>query len=173
MMMDESELAAEVSAVNLGNAYANELYPLLRDFFTPLVGTKIVKADGSLLAKLKLPEFPVNKGRPGQHKDADITTYKYSSDHSLAWVVKVCWPITQYDCTCYDLKVYIGEVRDGVLKEVSARCKSEGRTDYTVEEILGKVKAYEAAKKVADDALRACYPFDARRELDPFDMSVE
>lgn len=157
-----AELTAEVHAVNLANGYANELYPILRDFFAPLVGQKIVKADGSLLEKLgrKLPKFPAKNGRPGQHEHASVMVYRHRSDYSLAWTVQVCWPIPPHTCTYYVITVYIGDMGGDVLKEVPDRYRPDRRTDYTVDEIVGKIEAYEAAKKAVDDAYSACHPFD-------------
>lgn len=156
-----AELTAEVNAVNLANGYANELLPKLVEFFTPLVGQKIVKADGSLLAKLesKLPVFPAEKGRPGQHVHASVMTYRHRSDYSLAWTVKVCWPIPPHTCTYYERTLYVGDMSGDTLKEMTKHLEP-WRTDYTVEAAVAKIEAYEAAKKAADDARSECWPFE-------------
>ncbi len=156
-----AELTAEVNAVNLANGYANELLPLWRDFFVPLVGQKIVKADGSLLAKLesKLPKFPAVKGRAGQHEHASVMTYRHRSDYSLAWTVKTCWPIPPHTCTYYERTLYIGDMGGDTLKAMTNHGEP-WRTDYTVEAAVAAIEAYEAAKKAADEARSACWPFE-------------
>ena len=52
-------LDAKVKAVNKANAYATKLYPMLASVFKPLVGQKVLKADGSILAKYAklMPDF--------------------------------------------------------------------------------------------------------------------
>src|SRR5277367_5628074 len=78
-----NRLECEVSATNEANAYANQLHPKLVEIFRPFVGLPILKADGTLLAKVAklLPEFP---SLPKLHTYKHITTYR------LSWVVKTC-----------------------------------------------------------------------------------
>lgn len=56
----EEKLKARVAAVNRANAYAAVLYAAMIEKFTPLMGQKILKVDGSLLAKHEIvfPPFP-------------------------------------------------------------------------------------------------------------------
>jgi hypothetical protein len=163
MDMHESkkkELEAKIEATNLAHAYGNKLRKLLVEFFTPYVGQKIIKADGSLLAKIaaKLPAFPDEKGNPGQHVHASIMTYRHRSDYSLAWTVKTCQPIPPHTCTYYESTVYIGDMDGDVLKSMTTHME-DWKADYTLADIVAKIEAYEAAQKVADDLKGAVYPF--------------
>lgn len=156
----KKELAAKIEATNLAHAYGNKLRKLLVEFFAPYVGQKIVKADGSLLAKIaaKLPAFPDVKGNPGQHEHASIMTYKHNSAYSLAWTVKVCQPIPPHTCTYYEMTVYIGDMSGDVLKAMTNHT-DDWKADYTLEETLAHIQAYEDAQKVAESLKSAVYPF--------------
>lgn len=155
-----AELTADVAAVNLANAYANKLLAKLQAFFSPLVGQKIIKLNGTLLAKLqdKLPAFPAEKGNPGQHEHATIMTYKHNSPYSLAWAVKVCWPVPPHSCTYYEVMVYVGDMEGDTLKVMTTH-REPWREDFTVAEAVERIDAFEAAKKEADDARGRVYPF--------------
>ena len=143
---------AHVRAVNMANAAAIELYPKLAELFRPLVGTKIEKVDGTLLAKIAmtLPEFPCT---PALH------VYKHTSNYSLAWSVKTCVSIPGY-CVYYEATVYVGNMRNGVLTELSKPFSA--RTDYTADEVIQKRDVYEKAKQAADDARSDLFPFGER-----------
>jgi hypothetical protein len=153
------KLEAEIHAVNLANFYGEKLSKLLVEFFTPLVGQKILKKDGSLLEKLieKLPEFPPIKGNPGQHEHATITTYKDSSKYNLSWYVKVCQPLLPNSCVYRTVCVYVGELDNCVLKSMY---ESTWKYDYKLEEVISKIKAYEEAQSLADNLKIAVHPFD-------------
>lgn len=147
----ESRLAAKVKAVNAANAYAVTLYDALTDIFRPLVGQVILKNGGDLLAKVAklLPEFP--------HGNS-LMVYKLSSAYSLAWVVKTSENVDG-DCTClyHETTVYVGNVSGHTLTEL---CKPLSlRSDYTVDEIRAARQRHNEAKRIADEARSALYPF--------------
>ena len=151
--MDErpARLAARVKAVNAAHACANEFRKILTDIFRPLVGVKLFKVDGSILAKYVplLPEFP------NRH---DLMVYRHRSDYSLAWTVKTCEQVVGAShCLYYETTIYVGEVSGVTLKNVNDPC--DMKTDYTAADIAAKRETYKVAKKVADDALSALYPF--------------
>lgn len=105
-------LAARVKGVNRAHAYAKKLYEQLVPIFKPLVGTKIFKADGTLLQKIKeqLPELSCT---PGLH------VHKNSSDYSLSFSVRTSEDVNGL-AYYHSVSVYIGEVRNGVLDRKSA-----------------------------------------------------
>ena len=142
-------LEAKVKATNNAHRYAMELYDKLAPLFADMVGHKVTKQDGSLMAKFAklLPEFPCT---PQLH------VYKYGSDYSLMWMVKAC-EVVNGQATYYEIGCYVGELRDGVLTKICNR--PELRTDYTVAEVLANRKAYEEAAKVAEEAKGKLYPF--------------
>lgn len=144
-------LTAKVAAVNKANVYAAKLYPELVKIFEPLVGEKILKVDGTLLSKYAalLPEFPCN---PHLH------VYRNSSDYSLAWTVKSCEMMPPHSCMYHEVVVYVGEIRGQHLVKMMDH-PFNGRTDFTVEEILGKREAYISAKKVMEELRSELYPF--------------
>ena len=147
--MRQGELAARVVATNKAHKYAVELQSKLRAAFAPLVGQKILKADGSLLAKYETlaPQCAGN----------DLHVYRHNSNYSLAWCVKACESVPPHGCVYYEVTAYVGDLEGQVLKSLSPAL--ELRSDYTVKEIEGKIAAYEAAKKAADTARSEVYPF--------------
>lgn len=145
------KLTAKVAAVNRANEYAARLYAALADNFAPLVGQKIIKADGTLLAKYE-KLLPVLACSP------DLHVYRHSSDYSLAWTVKTCEFMPPHSCMYHEVTVYVGDLRGATLEKMTVH-PFTGRTDYSVEEITGKRLAAESAKKVADELRSDLYPF--------------
>ncbi len=157
--MSSAKLEARVKAVNKANAYALELYNTLVPIFEPLVGTQILKVDGTLMQKVKnkLPELP---------NTAWLSVHRMSSSYSLTYVVKVTEYVKSEIAHHSDhhisseTYVQIGELKDGTLEKMAAACNSRGRTDYTAEEVEAKRAAYVEAKKALDAAQSALCPFD-------------
>ncbi len=144
-----ARLEAKVKAINDANAYAPELYAKLIPIFAPYVGQKIIKADGSLIAKIEkqIPELAP-------------FTYRSRSNYSLGYVAKTCaMEPGGNGCAYHETYVSIGELRDGMLSSL-APAPTGLRTDYTVEEVETKRKAVEKADKALDDAKGELYPFD-------------
>lgn len=144
-------LTAKVAAVNRANEYATRLYAALVEQFAPLVGQKILKADGTLLAKYAglVPNLPCTP---------DLHVYRHSSDYSLAWTVKTCEFMPPNGCMYHEVTVYVGDLRGQTLEKMAIH-PFAGRTDFSVEEITGKRAAYESAKRVADELRNDLYPF--------------
>lgn len=144
-------LEARVKAVNKANGYAKMIYPKLSAMFKKFLGTKIEKADGSLTVKVKkeLPELPEVPG---------VSTFRDRSQYSLLWTVSAC-ENSEHSTLYHKTSVYIGEMKDGVLTKLTEYFCENLRTDYTVEDILAKREAYKAAKKIADAAESALFPF--------------
>ena len=147
----EERLRTRIVAVNRANDYGNKLYRELTNIFRPLVGQKILKADGQLLAKYQplLPHFP---NTPQLH------VYRHTSEYSLAWSVKTCEFMPPHSCMYHTVTVYVGDLRGDKLEKLSVN-SFEGRTDFTAEEILTKRADYEAAKRIADNARNSLWPF--------------
>jgi hypothetical protein len=150
-MANLMKTTARVNAVNRAHAHAKKLYEQLRAIFEPYVGEKVVKQDGTLMAKYAklLPEFPVT---PRLH------VYRHTSDYSLAWTVKTSEPDSgdpngYHTVTYYEVTVYIGDLRGGVLTELPDRYKPDYlRTDFTVEEVVQKRAEYRRAREVYEKA---------------------
>lgn len=145
-------LEARVHGVNAANECANKLWSQLVPVFKQFVGTKILKADGTLLKKVQ--ECVDALDLPHENK---LHVYRSSSIYSLNYVVKTC-EVSDKCAHYYEQAVYIGEIRDGVLVDISKEVKH--KTDYTVAEIIEARLAYKAAKKAADEAKSALIPFD-------------
>jgi len=147
-------LEARVRGVNAAHAYALQLCPVLRERFAPLVGQKVLKNDGTLMAKYTnlLPEFPYS------HR---LHVYKHTSEYSLAWTVKTC-EVDVVEGTghayYYETTVYVGDLSNGVLTKITPHPYT-GRTDHTVEGVVAVREEFEAARKVFDDARSALHPF--------------
>lgn len=148
--MSREALEAQVRAVNSVRSYANWLQPLLIERFRPLVGQKILKADGSLLAKHE-------KLAPNPLPTEIHQVYRGVSPYSLRWIAKACEPYPPHFCCYEEAGVFIGELSEGVLATLAVPVVY--RCDYTVGEVLELREALKAASKAKDDALSALYPF--------------
>ena len=150
----EAKLAAKVKAVNRAHAYVPELYGNLVEVFRPYVGQKIIKADGSLLAKInsQLPVLPL--------MGHALSVYRHRSDYSLAWTIKTCESTGDYGCLYYEATVYVGDLIGGVLSQLAdAPLPVNYRTDYTVEEIAANREAVKVAEQAYNDAKGKLYIF--------------
>jgi hypothetical protein len=146
-----TELEARVRGVNAANQYANDLHSRLVAVFRPFVGQKILTAPGDLLARIKrlvdaldLPSTP------------RLHVYRDRSDYCLRYVVKSC----ESDGKCghyYEASVSVGELDHGRL--TSLIDAPQYRTDYVAAEVVAARETYKEAKRVADEARSALYPF--------------
>jgi len=147
-------LEAKVKAVNNCHTYAMELYDKLVPVFTPLVGQKILKADGSLLAK-------VEKLLPQLESHPVVHIWRNPSNYTLNWTVKTCELFGHKDiasCTYYETSVYVGGLVHGdTLKDITA--KQDLRNDYVAEVIQWHREVFKEAQKKADEAKSALWPF--------------
>ncbi|MGH7175043.1 MAG: hypothetical protein ACREGR_01640 [Minisyncoccia bacterium] len=159
-MNDKREaLAAKVRAVNAVNKHAVQLQKVLNEVFRPLVGQPILKATGDLLVKVE-KLLPANLNPAGLF---GLDVYRHRSNYSLAWTVRQCEQIKGGgSCLYHELTVYVGWLEGNTLKELTTNSTDGLRSDYTVEEVLGKREAYALAKKAADDAHSALHPFGER-----------
>lgn len=138
-----NKLAARIRARNRCATQANRLAPILLDTFRPLVGKKILKKDGSFLAKYEnlLPEFPNNVA---------LNVIRYWSDYNLAWEVKACESFEDYGCCYESTVVYIGNLEKGELKSL---CEfTPLRIDWTEEEIIRLREEYRLAELAMREA---------------------
>jgi hypothetical protein len=153
---NETSLDAKVQAQNTAAFIANELYPVFRGIFEPMVGQKVLKADGSLIAKIEaqLPKIQ-NIQR--------VQVYRQSTQQNLYW--SLCWAV-KVSCTvknrpfCEYQEVYItvGSLDDGVLVELVDETDKK-RDDYDVNDIRRLQEVYRVKMKEAREAERALYPF--------------
>ena len=141
------KLTAKVAAVNRANEHAAKLHTILHARFAPLVGEKILKADGSLLAKY-IDLVPKD--------DDDIRVFRMSSTYSLAWTVKTCEHMSD-SCLYHQTAVYVGNLDGNRLSNLLDF--EERRSDFTVDEILEKRAAYESAKRLVDEIKGGLFPF--------------
>lgn len=153
MIDKQRRLEALVKAGNRSHKAANELYNQLVPIFRPMIGQKITKADGYLLAKVasQLPEFP---------STPSLQIFRMTSDYSLAWCVKTNEQNSDYTCVYVETSVYIGKLDGDKLVEIIPPARF--RDDYTAEEIKTNREAYEEAKERAANALSKLYPFGER-----------
>lgn len=144
-------LEAKVAATNAAHKYAVELYPTLAAIFAPYVNQKILKADGTLLAKIasQLPDEP---------KTPRLHVYHSSGNgYSLVWNVRTTAQDGPDSSTYAEIGLYIGNLTNGVL--ASLYPAPELRCDYTADEVAAKREAYKAAKRAADALQSALHPF--------------
>ncbi len=144
-----SILKARVAARNRANAYGIKLYNELEPIFRRLLGVKIYNKDGSLAKRVqdKLPVLGTDT----------VSVYKYSSEYSLMYVVKVNEPVEGKEFTVYEeCNVYIGGLRDGYLTEISS---PPDNVMYSVERVEHLREQYKEAKRLADNLLSQLHPF--------------
>ena len=154
-------LEANVAAVNMANEYANDLWQKLHDAFLPFVGTKIFKADGEFVVKVK--EMVKNLNLPFGNV---LNVNRLSSEYSLAYQVKVCQGSKPHNPhhadhnhgNYYTATVYLGNLEKGILKDLDAKWPNFNAA-YSVDEVRRLRAANEVAKKAAQDALAALHPF--------------
>ena len=138
--MNTNILAAGDIAKNRANANAMALYDIFAKALAPFVGQKILKADGSFLAKVRAA-FP----------KIDIFYYRNQSNYSVSFVAKESENIVGgCGCVYEESTVYIGDLNNGVLVKLYER--PTFRTDYCVEEIQ---MLRQLAEKARDDARQA------------------
>lgn len=133
------QLAAQVKAVNRANEAAIKYADILRKYFSQYVGRKILKADGSLLAKVAEGLLALNLP---YERDLSITRDK--GRYSLCFEVKTCENyLTEWGDTClyHHTAIYVGDMSNSepsVLEKLTLDAESyKGilRTDYTVAEV--------------------------------------
>lgn len=143
------DLKAYIVATNKANQYANELYEQLAPIFTPLVGLKIEKVNGSLLEKYKtlLPQFP---------NTPSFRIFRHFSEYNLAWNVEVMEKGNNSWETATDI-LYLADIKNHVLTRLYEH--PQLRTNYTYEEIQHKQEIYKQLKKDLQQAKQDLYPF--------------
>lgn len=160
--MHATSLDAKVAARNRANAYANELHARLAEIFRPLVGAKILKADGTLTkqAAALVPKLPCT---PALH------VFKDAGDRYLTWCVKACechpnrygdGGIANYEAAT--VRVGVIDPNGGVLTGLTA--SPELRADYSADEIRAARVAYMEAKNAASEQFNKLAGFG---EYDP------
>ncbi len=153
-----AQLKARIIARNRANEVANEVYRELVEIFRPLVGEKVLKADGQFLAKIAklLPDW--NARYDTASDKSTVQVYRYSSDYSVVFVVKTCQSNGEGGCAYEECSVYVADLNGTSVGEKISD-PPNARTDFTVDEVL-RLRANYAVKKVAaDNALSALFPF--------------
>jgi hypothetical protein len=149
--MHATALDAKVAACNKANARALSLWDTMANFFVPYVGTKILKADGTLLAKIagKMPAINSH----GVHQ-----IYRLFSNYSLCWVVRTCetspdrWG-TDGIGNYWETKVSVGDLEGDKLKALASKPNPlYYRTDWTAAEIEAARAEWKMLDKMARDA---------------------
>ena len=152
-MPDNAVLSARVELVNqVRNLANNVVYPRFREAFTPFMGAKIYKADGSLVAKAKATANDLM----GKIETRGISIYRYPSPYSLVYVIKGS---TQVGHIAYyhEESVYLAEIEKGVMTKwydpPAFPC------DFSVDSVLAAREALKAAKEALSKAESDLFPF--------------
>ncbi len=149
--MNYDVLATRVRGVNNANAYANELWPKLTAVFAPFVGHKIETAPGPLKAKIDKLVKELNLPNT-----VPLSVYRHVSNYSLAYTVKTCEACNNI-AYYFEQTLYIGDMRDGVLLKLNEL--RPFKTNYNAAHVIQARETYQKAKRAADDAQAALYPF--------------
>lgn len=143
-------LEVRVEGVNLANAEANRLRPLLVEAMRPFVGQKVIRQAGGLMDKVSKIVEPLLK-------TDDRRLHIYRSSSSLMWYVKTCVNINGI-AYYHESPVYVGDLRGGILEKVIDDYEPM-RTDFSAAEITEAREAYKLAKEAADKAQSKLFPF--------------
>lgn len=155
MTTAREKLEAQVKAVNMANAWANEIQPKLIEFFRPLIGQKIIKGDGDLLRKL---QNPVDEITAGTDPNGYSRAYKIGSSYSLAFVCKTCVGYGDCYCVYHEAHVYVGSIQGDTLVSFF---NDHGplKADWTAEEVEKLRAEHDKAKEAERAAASALGPF--------------
>lgn len=126
MTTTRTELEIKVDLVNRVHAAANEYQARLLDHVVKYVGSKIIKADGSLLKSVKtdLDSVPVPDG---------VQVWFDPGYSSLFARVKGCDSSGRF-AQYHEASVFVGSHRDGVLYDLNHH-RDELPTGFTVEKV--------------------------------------
>jgi hypothetical protein len=150
-------LIAHVEAVNFCHLLAMRLEQVLKVFFTPYVGKKVIKIDGTLMQKIADEVRPCIE--PIDEMNGVQVYFDRMGSYSLRWTVKVCKHIEGAgSCLYYEHSVYVGDLEGQTLKNIKPT-KLDLRTDFTAAEIESKRKVYKQLQETADQAKGQLYPF--------------
>lgn len=103
-----------IKAVDKANHHANKLLGPLVDALRPFLGLKIVKADGTLVAKAKIAvDAAIASVKPdgGNFRDGSNFphVYRSTSSYSLGWTIKTC-ESTDRNTVYHETYLYVGEL---------------------------------------------------------------
>ena len=142
--MKNAKLAARIKAVNAANRAANAGAIIIADALNDLVGTKITKNDGTLMASVK-KRINLSDLERGIHQilhDRQLTS-------TLCWTFKACESIEgTSQCLYHDATVYAGVLENGFL--VSLNDLDFYRENWTANEVVEKRTRYKELQREAD-----------------------
>lgn len=151
--MNKNEMKARVRALNKALEVSRIVQKELLAIFAEYVGCKICRIDGSLLkaVQAKIPEF--------KNFGSNIQVYKYFSNYTLMYVVKVCQQV-ENECHCVykELTVHIGDINNGIFTKLAA--PAELPEYFTVEQIEYLMEEMEKAEKALAEANSALHLFN-------------
>lgn len=161
-MTFETQLDAKVYARNRVAQKINELAPALIAALTPFVGQKVMKIGGMVQKVQAIVDSILPANGPG----AEFHIYRYGSDYSLTWTVKLDAFYKQGNPRFADYtphisveeSFYVGHLQGAILEKMYEN--TPRRTDYTVHEVKAARLALEAAKAAVSKAQSALCPFD-------------
>lgn len=132
-------LLAKVSARNLVNAEIVRRAPAMFTALAPLVGQKILKADGTFFKKFE-SVLPVLPGT------VELHAYYTAGHYSLRACFRAC--VRSDDgCTAYaEADVYLADLTAGVVNHLYAFNPENYRTDFGFNEVRALQTELKAAK---------------------------
>lgn len=146
-------LDARIRAVNAAHACANEMHPLLYDYFLPLVGAQILRADGNLMKRLAndMPQLP--------HRH-DLTVFRSYSRYHLQWTVNASADAGNGHCVSHSTVVTVGKFSSTTPSVLEDLMPFEPlRTDWTQSQVVALREACREAKRQFDVAVHNLSPF--------------
>jgi hypothetical protein len=154
MLSKLEKLKAHIQAVNLCNDYCNYLYDTLSEFFKPYIGKKILKADNSILVKVK-EKIPYLKEVKG------IFCFENSNNYHLSWSVQSCInvPSGNHSIAVYhNVTVYIGNIEKYEFLG-SLLNYTKLKTDYNYDDVVNEIEKTKKLKNEYENQLRGLGEF--------------
>ncbi len=137
--MNDSLLLNKVSARNLVNVEILRRAPAMFEALRPLVGQKILKADGTFLKKFEsvLPALP---GAVGLH------AYYTAGHYSLRACFRACVTTSEGGTAYAEADVYLADLTAGVINHLYTFNPENYRTDFGFNEVRALQTELKAAK---------------------------
>lgn len=151
-----SALAAKVAAYNRVGQVANEIAPALFAAIAPFYGQKVLKADGVLTQKVRDALNPFLPTR-GAFPSFDVWLSS-GRGYSLTVTVKTCETFNG-NAFYAEATIYLAKITGTIAEQWDGAPFSPFRTDYNADTVRELRKAYEVARKAANEAESALFPF--------------
>lgn len=158
-----TKLEIRVRGENTASRIANEIFPVLAEFFSEYVGESIRKQSGGLFKKIEDKLKEIESQFPSDPILQMIV--RNGLEYSVSYLVKCCETYTEEGRECgeaiYSEKVvYVADLQGGVVSRIYD--PPEFRTNHSVDTVIKARKKFKEAEKAFNEARSALFPFGER-----------